>query len=72
MNVGLGSEVKLTYGPADHEGFDKVYPISNNRAKRPAHVADRLVSDRQSSDAGQPTSLISVLAIDAHVRSLVL
>jgi hypothetical protein len=26
MNVGLGSELKLTYGPADHKGFDNVYP----------------------------------------------
>ena len=26
MNVGLGSEVKLTYGPADHKSFDNVYP----------------------------------------------
>jgi branched-chain amino acid transport system substrate-binding protein len=69
MNVGLGSELKLTYGPADHKGFDNV---SQQSCKRPAHVADRLVSDRQSGDAGQPTSLIAVLAIDAHVRSLVL
>jgi branched-chain amino acid transport system substrate-binding protein len=26
MNVGLGSELKLTYGPAEHKGFDNVYP----------------------------------------------
>jgi branched-chain amino acid transport system substrate-binding protein len=26
MNVGLGSELKLTYGPADHKSFDNVYP----------------------------------------------
>jgi branched-chain amino acid transport system substrate-binding protein len=26
MNVGLGSELKLTYGPADHKGFDNVCP----------------------------------------------
>jgi branched-chain amino acid transport system substrate-binding protein len=26
MNVGLGSKLKLTYGPADHKGFDNVYP----------------------------------------------
>jgi hypothetical protein len=71
MNVGLGSELKLTYGPADHKGFDNVYPTIVQQGP-PAHVADRLVSDRQSSDAGQPTSLIALLAIDAHVRSLVL
>ena len=26
MNVGLGSELKLTYGPADHKGSDNVSP----------------------------------------------
>lgn len=26
MNVGLGSELKLTYSPADHKGSDNVYP----------------------------------------------
>jgi branched-chain amino acid transport system substrate-binding protein len=72
MNVELGSELKLTYGPADHKGkgFDNVYPTIVQKGR--AHVADRWVSDRQSSDAGQPTLLIAVLAIDAHVRSLVL
>jgi branched-chain amino acid transport system substrate-binding protein len=26
MNVGLGSKLKLAYGPNDHKGFDNVYP----------------------------------------------
>ena len=26
MNVGLGSKLMLKYGPADHKGFDEVYP----------------------------------------------
>lgn len=26
MNVGLGSKLVLSYGPADHKGFDDVYP----------------------------------------------
>jgi len=26
MNVGLGSKLILAYGPADHKGFDNVYP----------------------------------------------
>jgi hypothetical protein len=26
MNVGLGSKLILGYGPADHKGFDTVYP----------------------------------------------
>ena len=26
MNVGLGSKLVLKYGPADHKGFDDVYP----------------------------------------------
>jgi hypothetical protein len=26
MNVGLGSKLILAYGPADHKGFDSVYP----------------------------------------------
>ena len=26
MNVGLGSKLKLAYGPTDHKGFDNVYP----------------------------------------------
>ena len=26
MNIGLGSKLKLAYGPNDHKGFDNVYP----------------------------------------------
>ena len=26
MNVGLGSKLKLAYGPTDPKGFDDVYP----------------------------------------------
>ncbi|HKI26688.1 MAG TPA: ABC transporter substrate-binding protein [Candidatus Sulfotelmatobacter sp.] len=31
MNVGMGSKLLLDYGPADHKGFDNVYPtiVSN-------------------------------------------
>ena len=25
MNIGLGSKLKLAYGPNDHKGFDNVY-----------------------------------------------
>ena len=32
MNVGLGSELKLTYSPADHEGSDNVYPTIVHKA----------------------------------------
>jgi branched-chain amino acid transport system substrate-binding protein len=34
MNVGLGSKLLLAYGPADHKGFDDVYPtmVKNGQA----------------------------------------
>jgi branched-chain amino acid transport system substrate-binding protein len=33
MNVGMGSKLLLDYGPADHKGFDNVYPtiVSNGQ-----------------------------------------
>jgi branched-chain amino acid transport system substrate-binding protein len=33
MNVGLGSKLILAYGPADHKGFDNVYPTIVKRGQ---------------------------------------
>ena len=39
MNVGLGSKLVLKFGPADHKGFDEVYPtVVHNR--QPVFLTD--------------------------------